>query len=440
MMMDKIMRQMHAGWIVVIVSSLFCPACNMASAAKTIADVEKIADHRVVIKIDQTVTIVPLSEKFHGNVQMNMVRHPDGTIYLNGKDRGLIKSVDNGQTWISLPLNMRKRQWVHGIGASRDGQLWLLHQPGTPSRLFVSRSADGARTWKTTEIDFPNLSSKAPQRLYNTSDNDYNTFLERPDGTMMVTVGFRYKEGDDFLMADQSIPGYHETMIRSTDGGKTWGDPTRIHQYAAETSLAVDPNDPEHILAFTRTQRGLLPGEDAAKVGKKTGVIQAYIDRKLLDKVIYKNGLLLESNDGGRSFHEVKGAMLGFGAYRGDLLWTPNNVIVATHQRGSHFQGTHPRPGSRGDELMMRLSLDGGKTWVTGTKEGTPFYNRSKAHEFVVKGPGRHTSSSPTVEISPKHFLTVYGENYKGQAIAIRGLFWHIEPKYLSGQETSSDR
>ena len=83
---------------------------------------------------------------------------------------------------------------------------------------------------------------------------------------------------------------------------------------------------------------------------------------------------------------------------------------------------------AKGNELMMRLSLDGGKTWVTGTKKGTPFYNRSKAYEFAVKGPGSHTSVSPTVEISPNHFLTIYGENYKGKAIAIRGLFWHIEP------------
>jgi len=434
--MNKRIRKVNAGWMVVLVSLLFGPACNRASA------VEKITDHRVVVKRDRKITLVPLSEKFMGSVMMDMVRHPDGTIYLNAKDRGLMKSVDNGQTWMSLPLdipNMTGRQWLQGLGVSRDGQLWLLHQ-GTPFRLFVSRSADGGQTWKTTKIDYANLSPQAPQRLYHTSDNDYNTFVERPDGTMLVTVGFRYKEANDFLMADQSIPGYHETMIRSTDGGKTWGDPTRIHQYAAETSLAVDPNDPEHILALTRTQRGLLPGEDAATVGEKSGVPQSYIDRKLLDRMIFKNGLLLESNDGGRSFHEVPGAILGFGGYRGDLLWTPNNVVVATHQRGASFQGTHQRPGSGGDELMMRLSLDGGKTWVTGTKEGTPFYNRSKAHEFVVKGPVRHCQTSPTIEISPNHFLTVYGVNYKGQAISIRGLFWHIEPKYLSGQETSSDR
>ena len=90
--MNKRIKKVHAGWIVVLVSLLFCPACNRASAAEKITDVEKITDHRVVIKFDRTVTIVPLSEKFHGNVMMNMVRHPDGTIYLNGKDRGLMKS------------------------------------------------------------------------------------------------------------------------------------------------------------------------------------------------------------------------------------------------------------------------------------------------------------------------------------------------------------
>jgi hypothetical protein len=320
---------------------------------------------------------------------------------------------------------MKGEQYLKGLGVSRDGQLWLLHQ-GASTRLFVSRSADGGKTWKTIKIDFGKFSPKAPQRLYERSENDYNTFVERPDGTMMVTVGFRYshKEAMDFLMADQSIPGFHETMIRSSDGGKTWGDPTLIHQYAAETSLAVDPHDPEHILAYTRKQRGLLPGEGEATVARKTGVLQSYIDRKLTNKMIYKNGLMLESNDGGRSFHEVKGAMLDFGGYRGDLLWTPDNVVVLTHQL------------SKSNELMMRLSLDGGKTWVNGTKRGTPFYNKSRAHEFVPRPPG-NTQTAPTVELSPNHFLTIYGVNMG--SVSIRGVFWHIEPRYLSGQEPRSE-
>ena len=42
MIMNNRMRKMHAGWVVVLVSLLLCPGCNMASAAKTITDVEKI--------------------------------------------------------------------------------------------------------------------------------------------------------------------------------------------------------------------------------------------------------------------------------------------------------------------------------------------------------------------------------------------------------------
>ena len=57
---------------------------------------------------------------------------------------------------------------------------------------------------------------------------------------MMTAIELRYPEPEvqDYLGSPERC-GFHQTIIRSTDGGKTWGDPTLMHQYVAETSLAI---------------------------------------------------------------------------------------------------------------------------------------------------------------------------------------------------------
>ena len=222
---------------------------------------------------------------------------------------------------------------------------------------------------------------------------------------------------DNYQMADQSIPGFHETIIRSTDGGKTWGDPTLMHQYVAETSLAIDPNDSTHILAVTRIQRMLLPGENRATVESLTGWPAG-------TAWVYKNGMLLESNDSGNTFHEAAGGLIGAGQARGTIFWAPNNVIVSTHNGGL-----------KDSTVQARISLDGGDTWVDGSISGTSQYNKSMTFELVPSPPG-HTYMTPTVEISPNHFLTAYAHNdpktrhldAKSRKLTISGVFWHIEP------------
>ena len=57
------------------------------------------------------------------------------------------------------------------------------------------------------------------------------------------------------------------------DGGASWGDPTIIHQHATETAFAVDPRDPEHIIAATRLQRHALPGEDGEAIKRELSAV-----------------------------------------------------------------------------------------------------------------------------------------------------------------------
>ncbi len=83
---------------------------------------------------------------------------------------------------------------------------------------------------------------------------------------MALGAGLRYAAWKDYQQEEQSRPGFHETLIRLRDSGRSYGEPTEVHPYVAETCYAVDPNSAKHILAMTRKQRMLLRDEDAASV------------------------------------------------------------------------------------------------------------------------------------------------------------------------------
>ena len=85
----------------------------------------------------------------------------------------------------------------------------------------------------------------------------------------------------------------------------------------------------------------------------------------------------------------------------------------------------HAATGQRDYRLVVNISLDGGKTWVDGTRRGTTVMNNS--HDFVlVPDPPGFSFTTPTVQLSRNHFLTVY---CSGNPLAVNGTFWHIEEK-----------
>ena len=212
-------------------------------------------------------------------------------------------------------------------------------------------------------------------------------------------------------------------MVRTRDGGRTWGDPTIVHQHATETAYAVDPNDPDHIFATTRIQRKGLPGEDLQAIRKLTAMDMT--PPNYMPDWAYKNGILLESTDGGRSFREAAGGLFGFGSYRWSVVWTKDDWLILAGNAGQD-------PGQRkshGDQVL-RISLNGGKTWLDGTEEGTS--SPAKAKKFAVVpgyrdvGKVDHYSASvpATIQLAKNRFLTFC--TYKKDRI-LRGRFWRLE-------------
>ena len=368
------------------------------------------------VEIEAEVMVDPVESGLERSM-LGMVTHPDGSIYLNTQtQQRLYKSTDQGRSWTRLPVNLPEAppdQVQHGLFVSRDGRLWLMHQSPGGKDLFVSVSSDSGSTWKTTSIDFGQFSPGGSEDPYVLCANDYNTFFQEADGTVVLGVGLRYADHRDYQQEDRSRTGFHETLIRSRDEGASWGDPTEVHQHVAETGYAVDPNDSMRVLAMTRIQRPPFPGEDVAAMSKRSGAPPGA-------SAIYKQGILLESSDGGRTFQEVPGSLNEYYGHRGTILWTPRNVVVITHQGGV------PGKSAPDGTVLARVSLDGGRTWVNETESGTPSMADSTRFLLVPQPPG-HSYTAPTVELEPDHFLTVYNTRHPGwESRAVKGVFWRL--------------
>ncbi len=399
-------------------------------AQGSLADVELVVDDEVII--------APASAKLSG---YNLVRGPKGTIWINtGKtEPGLLRSEDQGKTWEAVSVDLPTvppGQHLAGFHITREGRLWLVHQlpprflegkhvPASDQRGFVSVSSDGGRSWQTSEIGAKGFAPGARQDPYTSIEIAWchPNFVEQPDGTVSFSLSMRYDDWDDFSQADQSRPGIRDVMVRTVDGGRTWGDPTIVHQHATETAYAVDPRNPDHILAATRIQRKALPGEDLTAIRERSALDMT--PPNYMPDWAYKNGLLLESTDGGRSFREVQDGLFGFGSYRWSAVWTDYNWLILASTAGQD-------PGQKrnfGDHVA-RISLDGGRSWLDGTRSGTSAPNRARkfavvpAYRDIGKMDHYNAGVPATVELSHNRFLTL--ASYKRDKI-LKGRIWHLE-------------
>ena len=422
-------------WLTLIL--LISPACQQGPQKTE----KEEMDHRVTVKIERLVNIVPAGAS--KRAMMAMARHPDGTIYLalQTDPPALYSSADNGETWTSSPADLgRPHQVVQGMGVSAAGRIFLIHQTSgdhPPNQkelrlygqdLFVSYSDDRGKTWTTSETDFTKFGAGTPNIKFHEDGN--RAVIEQPDGTLLfnttVVSSEEYKKKHpptdpvsppNYMYGGTPEDYFGDVVLRSTDGGVTWGEPARVYTdlNAHESTLAIGPNDPNHVLVMTRIQRLGRPEEDGAKMMMETGNPMHY----------YKQGALFESKDGGRMFQLAPGGMTDWYGHRGTVDWTPSNVVVVTHAWG-HSGNTR---------RAARISLDGGQTWVDGTRSGTPLMNRSK--KFLLAPVAGFTT--PTVELSPGRFMTaVYHyahiesvpDHLKG---VVAGVFWTLEK--ASGSE-----
>ena len=70
---------------------------------------------------------------------------------------------------------------------------------------------------------------------------------------------------------------------------------------------------------------------------------------------VYKNGLLLESRDGGRHWSEIPGSLFGFGAYRWSVSWGADDVLVLVGLAGAEWDAR--RSDGLGECMRIMLAL-----------------------------------------------------------------------------------
>lgn len=183
-------------------------------------------------------------------------------------------------------------------------------QADMPPNLGLIESRDGGRTWRNVSLlkdaDFHVLES-AGQRVYG---------FDGTQGRLMV----------------------------SSDGGRKWEE---RRPPAAIFSLAVDPRDPDRILAST--ERGLFASQDAGETWRprheEVAGLLAWPSRGRLH-LVAGSGAVMTSTDTGATWTTV-----------GDLGGQPAAFVA---ESGELYAALH--------DGTVRRSADGGQTWTLRAK------------------------------------------------------------------------
>lgn len=209
-----------------------------------------------------------------------------------------------------------------------NGPRWHEFSGGKIASTFVTRSADGGRTWMRAEPYRSSLLKLA---------SPYGRIIGAPDGTLLLPIySTPRKPRKD--ARDISV------LARSRDGGRTWGDESLVAVKHNETAFAFLPNG--RLLAAARSESGhiaTLYSDDQGRTWSKpqqvtrdgehpadltvlaSGTIQLTFGRRIRPMGC---GVLL-SHDNGRSWdtaHEV--LLAGDGVGNGDLGY-PSTVQMA---------------------------------------------------------------------------------------------------------------
>jgi len=141
------------------------------------------------------------------------------------------------------------------IGHKDGYAIWNAdHQSFHKSRLAVIYSDDDGKTWQGTErdIDYTPFFWAIPGE----------TIIEQSDGTVTLSIWGCMSVEDGWQRMDSV------GLLRSTDGGETWGDPTIIahdkeKRWSAYNETAIAPMDDNVWVAFMRTEYRGVGNESA---------------------------------------------------------------------------------------------------------------------------------------------------------------------------------
>ena len=159
-------------------------------------------------------------------------------------------STDGGESWtppraiVQMDLDTDHM----ALGQTRDGALVLCfiqphaYQNGMwdtsqvhDGPVYMVRSTDGGLTW-TQPVTIDTSMTPVPDGC-----NPHGKMAQLPDGTLLMSVYLSYR--DSGAQASYQRHGQFGTVVlRSRDGGRTWGDASLLAEGFVEPSLYVLPS------------------------------------------------------------------------------------------------------------------------------------------------------------------------------------------------------
>ena len=160
----------------------------------------------------------------------------------------LLRSADSGKTWsdpVWVAASRPDEDLRDGfVTALKDGTLLLsfhIYRFESPTqydpvnvKIFVTRSQDGGRTWSV-----PQIANTSPFPF----GSPHGRIIELPSGTLLMqaTVTFTHRPGWANIFRPEGEREFQSIVLRSQDGGRTWGDFSVIGN-GDESSLLLLPS------------------------------------------------------------------------------------------------------------------------------------------------------------------------------------------------------
>ena len=265
---------------------------------------------------------------------------------------GIYKSTDGGATWTHMGLPKSERI-TRIVVSPKDGNVVYACVPGalwsdSPDRGLY-KTVDGGKSWDLI-LTGPNLSTGC------------STLAMDPANPQVLYAGlwdFRRKGWTFRSGGDGPDAPSASGLYKSTDGGANWTGLSPSPKPWGRTEVVVAPSDPKVVYAFVESKASALwRSADGGATWQKRDDSQWMIWRPFYfgrmavdpsnpDRLFKCDGMMIASDDGGKSFQTVG----GFGPDHGDWhdLWidpkNPKHVIA-------------------GNDGGLFTSYDGGNRWV----------------------------------------------------------------------------
>ena len=282
-------------------------------------------------------------------------RASNGDLYVTGPWIDLFRSTDGGFHWTKSPMNVehRRRPFVSAFTILDDDTFLVSFT----SDRSMARSTDYGKTWKSYKIN-PDISPCKHMFAWN------GDMIQLSDGTVLQTidtrVGMDERHDDEGNKLPPQLTRTFLYVIRSNDGGRTWGDKSLLPGVGGEVHLLELPSG--KVTACVRKQRTVrLPGDPANALEYMKGngynpLASGGVIEIGQQTMWIKNMFVSESYDRGYTWVNEQ-QVSGFEQCSGDMSYLEDGTLVLQYL---HRYNGGPVADSG---IRARVSYDDGKTW-----------------------------------------------------------------------------